>query len=70
MLSTFCGGLLTVIGHAASRGKGFETPGALRLLERLDLKGKIVTVDAIHCQTSTLRYPPLLRFSLNRPVAP
>ncbi|HUI21893.1 MAG TPA: ISAs1 family transposase [Methylocella sp.] len=33
-------------------GKGFEIPDALRLLERLDLKGKIVTGDAIFCQKS------------------
>lgn len=52
VLSAFCGGLQTVLGHEASRGKGFEIPDALRLLERLDLKGKIVTGDAIFCQKS------------------
>ena len=29
-----------------------EIPDALKLLERLDLKGKIVTGDAIFCQKS------------------
>ena len=62
MLSTFCGGFQTVLRHVASRGKGFESPGALRLLERLDLKGNIVTGDAIFCQISTPRYSPFLEY--------
>ena len=52
MLSAFCGGLGTVLSHEASRGKGLEIPDALKLLERLDLKNKIVTGDAIFCQKS------------------
>lgn len=52
VLSAFCGGLQTVLGHEASRGKGLEIPDALKLLERLDLKDKIVTGDAIFCQKS------------------
>ena len=52
MLSAFCGGLQTVLGHEASRAKGREIPDALKLLERLDLKDKIVTGDAIFCQKS------------------
>jgi predicted transposase YbfD/YdcC len=52
VLSAFCGGLQTVLGHEASRGKGLEIPDALKLLERLALKGKIVTGDAIFCQKS------------------
>ncbi len=35
-----------------ARAKGFEIPDALKLLERLDLKGKIVTGDAIFWQKS------------------
>lgn len=42
----------TVPGHEASRGKGLEIPDALKLLERLDVKGKIVSGDAIFCQKS------------------
>src|SRR5271157_3560344 len=34
------------------RSKGLEIPDALKLLERLDLRGKIVTGDAIFCQKS------------------
>ena len=52
VLSAFCGGLQTVLSHEASRGKGLEIPDALKLLERLDLKDKIVTGDAIFCQKS------------------
>src|SRR4029077_912432 len=43
VLSAFCGDLQTVLGHEASRGKGLEIPDALKLLEWLDVKGKIVT---------------------------
>jgi predicted transposase YbfD/YdcC len=52
VLSAFCGGLQTVLGHEASRGKGLEIPDALTLLGRLDLTGRIVTGDAIFCQKS------------------
>ena len=52
VLSAFCSSLQTVLGHEASRSKGLEIPDALKLLERLDLKGKIVTGDAIFCQKS------------------
>ena len=41
-----------MLSHESSRGKGLEIPDALKLLERLDLKGKIVTGDAIFCQKS------------------
>jgi len=50
VLSAFCGGLQTILGLEASRGKGMEIPDALKLLERLDLTGKIVTGDAMFCQ--------------------
>jgi hypothetical protein len=52
VLSAFCGGLQTMLQQEASRGKCLEIPDALRLLERLDLKGKVVTGDAIFCQKS------------------
>ncbi len=55
VLSAFCGGLRTVLSHEASRGKGLEIPDALRLLDRLDLKNKIVTGDAIFRQKSMTR---------------
>lgn len=49
-VSAFCHALQHVVDHTASRGKGLEIPDALKLLERIDLKGKIVTGDAMFCQ--------------------
>ncbi len=45
-------GLQSILGHEASRGKGMEIPDALKLLDQLDLSGKIVTGDAMFCQKS------------------
>lgn len=47
VLSAFCAGLQSILGTEASRGKGMEIPDALKLLDRLDLKGRIVTGDDI-----------------------
>ena len=52
VLSAFCAGLQSILGNEASRGQGMEIPDALKLLDRLDLKGKIVTGDAMFCQKS------------------
>ena len=52
VLSAFCSSLQTVLGHEASRSKGLEIPDALKLLERLDLRGKIVTGDAKRIKVS------------------
>jgi hypothetical protein len=52
VLSAFCAGLQSILGNEASRGKGREIPGALRLLDQLDLNGKAVTGDAMFCQKS------------------
>jgi len=41
-----------MLQQEASRGKGLEIPSALKLLERLDLKGKLITSDAILGQKS------------------
>ena len=50
VLSAFCVALDQSVGHVSSRGKGMEIPDALRLIDQLDLTGKIVTGDAIFCQ--------------------
>ncbi len=50
VLSAFCVALEQSAGHVSSRGKGLENPDALRLLDTLDLTGKIVTGDANFCQ--------------------
>lgn len=47
VLSAFCGGLQTVLSHESSRGKGLEILDALKLLERLDLKGKVITRSSV-----------------------
>ena len=52
MCSRRCAAACRLLGHEASRSKGLEIPDALKLLERLDLRGKIVTGDAIFCQKS------------------
>jgi hypothetical protein len=38
--------------RASKDGKGMEIPDALKLLDQLDLKDKIVTGDAMFCQKS------------------
>jgi len=50
VLSAFCAALGQSVGHSSSRGKGREIPDALRLLEKIDLEGLIVTGDAMFCQ--------------------
>lgn len=52
VLSAFCASLGQSVGHSSSRGKGMEIPDALRLLEKIDLEGLIVTGDAMFCQKS------------------
>ena len=50
MLSAFCVALDQSVSPVPSRGKGMEIPDALRLIDQLDLTGKIVTGDALFCQ--------------------
>lgn len=55
VLSAFSAALGQSVGHSSSRGKGFEIPDALRLLEKIDLENMIVTGDAMFCQ-KTITY--------------
>lgn len=50
VLSAFCSALEQSVGHVSSRGRGMEIPDALRLLDKIDLAGKVMTGDAIFCQ--------------------
>jgi predicted transposase YbfD/YdcC len=50
VLSAFCCTLKSNMGSKASHSKGMEIPDALKLLDTLDLKDKIVTGDAMFCQ--------------------
>ena len=51
-VAAFCHGLQQVINHTAARGKGLEIPEALALLDKIELKDKVVTADALLCQKS------------------
>jgi hypothetical protein len=55
VLSAFSAALGQSVGHSSSRGKGFEIPDALLLLEKIDLEDLIVTGDAMFCQ-KTITY--------------
>ena len=50
VLSAFCVALDQSVGPVSSRGKGMAIPDALRLIDQLDLTGKIVTGDALFRQ--------------------
>lgn len=43
-----------VLAQIAVSGKGHEIQGILSLLELLDIKGDIITIDAIGCQTTII----------------
>jgi hypothetical protein len=49
-VSAFCEQLMATVGQLASRGKGFEIPDAMRLLEALDLTDVVISGDAMFCQ--------------------
>lgn len=51
MISAFATGSGLCLGQEGTRGKGHEIAGIKALLETLVLKGCIVTLDAIGCQT-------------------
>lgn len=44
-----------VCGQEESSGAGGELEGARRLLERIDIEGRVVTLDALHTQLATAR---------------
>lgn len=51
MISAFATGSGLCLGQEGTRGKGHEIAGIKALLQTLTLKGCIVTIDAIGCQT-------------------
>lgn len=53
MVSVFAHANRLVLGQLASDAKSNEITALPRLLELLDLKGKTITVDAMHCQKKT-----------------
>lgn len=51
MISAFATGSGLCLGQEGTRGKGHEIAGIKALLDTLNLKGCIVTIDAMGCQT-------------------
>ena len=55
MLSAFATDTALVLAHIEIDEKSNEIPAAQKLLEELDLAGRIVTLDAMHCQKKPSR---------------
>lgn len=53
MVSAWASGLRLNLGHKSVDDKSNEIPAAAELLQLLQLKGAIVTLDAMHCQQNT-----------------
>lgn len=54
MVSAYATDMKLVIGLQSIDDKSNEIPAAQRLIEMLDLKGAVVTADAMHCQRETV----------------
>ena len=50
VLSAFATGDALILGHLEMDKKSNEIPAAQALIEALELKGKLLTLDAMHCQ--------------------
>jgi len=50
VLSAFATDDALILGHLQVAEKSNEIPAAQALIEALDLKGKLITLDAMHCQ--------------------
>jgi hypothetical protein len=55
MLSAFAVAPALVLAHIEIDEKSNEIPAVQKLLEELDVAGKIVTLDAMHCQKNSKR---------------
>jgi predicted transposase YbfD/YdcC len=54
MVSAWASGSGLVLGQMKVDDKSNEIPTVSKLLEMLEIKGCIVTLDALHCQTKTV----------------
>lgn len=63
VLHAFDTGSNLVLAHLEIDDKSNEIPAAQRLLGELDLAGRIVTLDALHCQKKHSKLPPRRRRS-------
>lgn len=55
ILEVFCANSYLILAHQEVGEKTNEIPGVQDLLEILDLKNCIITLDALHCQINTFR---------------
>jgi hypothetical protein len=55
ILEVFCSNSYLILAHQEVGEKTNEIPGVQDLLEILDLKNYIITLDALHCQINTFR---------------
>jgi hypothetical protein len=61
MLSAFAVDTALVLAHIEIDEKSNEIPAVQKLLEELDVAGRIVTLDAMHCQKKHSKPPPTHR---------
>jgi hypothetical protein len=61
MLSAFALDTALVLAHIEIDEKSNEIPAVQKLLEELDVAGRIVTLDAMHCQKKHSKPPPTHR---------
>jgi DDE_Tnp_1-associated len=61
ILSAFAVDTALVLAHIEIDEKSNEIPAVQKLLEELDVAGKIVTLDAMHCQKKRSKQAPKLR---------
>jgi hypothetical protein len=55
VLEVFCTTNYLILAHQEVEAKTNEIPVAQELMEKLDIKDSIITLDALHCQTNTFR---------------
>ncbi|MCI9080403.1 MAG: transposase [Lachnospiraceae bacterium] len=55
VLTAYCTESSVVLGQEAIHEKTNEIPVFQEMLEYIDIKGKTVTADAMHCQKETCR---------------
>ena len=58
VLSAFAVDTALVLAHIETDEKSNEIPAVQKLLAELDVAGRIVTCDAMHCQKKPSRPPP------------
>ena len=61
ILSAFAVDTALVLAHIVIDEKSNEIPAVQKLLEELDVAGRLVTLDAMHCQKKPSRLPPRRR---------